>query len=107
MRSKFQVKIKHPDWLNHSHPQKNIDIFKQGFYPSSLAGWFIVVGLKHPLRAVYGSDLKAALALLWQAIRAKTVDPLEFWWWRITKPKEYREMREEVDAGVRNKTVMQ
>lgn len=104
-RSKFMVKIRHPEWLNVSHPQKHIDLFKKGVYPESMAGWFIVVGLKHPLRAVYGSDMRAALALLWQAIRAKTIEPIRFWWWRIRNRKEYRDMCEEVEANMRSKAV--
>lgn len=98
-KCRFRIKIRHPEWLNYSHPQKNIDLFKKGIYPDSMAGWFIVVGLKHPLRAVYGSDIRAALALLWQAIRAKTIEKLAFLCWRIARPKEYRDMREEVDAS--------
>jgi hypothetical protein len=64
------VKIKHPDWLAYSTPQKSIDLFNRGVLPPSIAGWMIVTGCKHPLRAVYGSDLRAALALLWQALTA-------------------------------------
>lgn len=37
--------------------------------PQSIAGWMLVTSLKHPLRAVYGSDLKAAWALLISATK--------------------------------------
>ena len=63
-----EIKIKHPEWLEYSKPQSSIDLFRKGFLPGNIAGWMIVVGLKHPLRAVYGSDLRAALALLWWVI---------------------------------------
>ena len=65
---RMDVKIQHPEWLSVSKPESSITLFKRGLLPSNIAGWMIVVGLKHPLRAVYGSDLRAALALLWQAL---------------------------------------
>jgi hypothetical protein len=65
-----RIRIKHPDWLEYSKPGQSIDLFRRGLLPEKIAGWMIVVSLKHPLRAVYGSDLLAALALLWLAVSA-------------------------------------
>lgn len=62
------IKIKHPEWLSHSTPGKSIEMFNRGLYPDSIAGWMLVVSLKHPLRAIYGSNFRAALALLWWSI---------------------------------------
>lgn len=66
--SRFQVKIKHPEWLDHSDPAKTQRLWKERRLPIGVAGWLWVVSLKHALRAIYGSDLRAAWALLWWAI---------------------------------------
>ena len=63
--------IRHPDWLKVSKPETSIGLFNRGLLPQSIAGWMIVTGLKHPLRAVYVSDLRAAMALLWQALTVR------------------------------------
>lgn len=65
------IKIKHPEWLSYSNASQSIDLFRAGRLPPEIQGWMIVVGLKHPLRAVYGSDLKAAIALLFDALLDK------------------------------------
>jgi hypothetical protein len=65
------AKVRHPDWLKVSRPQSCIDLFNRGLLPDNIAVWMIVTGLKHPLRAVYGSDLRAALVLLWEAVTVK------------------------------------
>lgn len=76
---RYTLPIKHPDWLTHSTPQKSIDLYLKHLLPQNIAGWMIVVGCLHPLRAVYGSDLRAAWALLVWAIQGKFED----WWWNI------------------------
>ena len=68
------MKIQHPEALACSNPGKAIEMYRKGMLPDSIAGWMIVVGCQHPLRAIFGSDLKAALGLLSLAIRAK------IWW---------------------------
>lgn len=77
---KMNIKIKHPEWLKVSTPGKTIALFNSGTLPKNIAGWMIVTSLKHPLRAVYGSDLRAAWALLWAAIFAATFGRLNIWW---------------------------
>jgi hypothetical protein len=78
-KTRFAVKIQHPEWLSSSKPQDSIRLYLEGKMPATIAGWCIVVGLKHPLCAVYGSDFKAARALLYQALQDK-------WENRITEP---------------------
>lgn len=79
-----KLDIKHPEWLKHSNPQKCITMHIKGQLPESIAGWMIVVGLKHPLRAIYGSDLAAAWDLLLDAIyerwRMRVLEPLRREW---------------------------
>lgn len=84
----LHIEIKHPEWLKVSSPQKAIDLFNCGRLPRAIDGWMIVVGLKHPLRAVYGTDVRAAWALLLSAIVGKFSD---WWWniqWRIWPPRD-------------------
>ena len=90
-----RITIKHPEWLTVSHPQKSIDLFNRGIMPEKIAGWCIVVGCKHPLRAVYGSDLRAALALLWQATYGVIRDRVNYRVWTIRHPEEVAELERE------------
>ncbi len=64
----FKLKIAHPDWLEHSEPGKYLSLYRSGNMPASISGWMLVVSLKHPLRAIYGSDFRAAVALLGYAL---------------------------------------
>lgn len=77
-------KIKHPEWLRLAAPQKCIDMFNAGILPDSVASWMIVTALRYPLRAVYGSNFRAALALLWLAVS----DPVYMWWLTKKYPDE-------------------
>jgi hypothetical protein len=79
LKWQLKTRVLHPEWLDHSHPETAIALFKAGKLPQNVAGWMLVVGLKHPLRAVYGSDLRAAWALLWWAI----ADRLDGYWVRF------------------------
>jgi hypothetical protein len=88
-------KIQHPDWLRFSGPEKALELYLTGKLPKSIAGWMIVVGLKHHLRAVYGSDLRAALALLWDALYG----PLEQRWYTLTHRKRLDELRRDLERG--------
>jgi len=100
MRSHFNIPVAHPDWLTHSHPETSLELFRKGMLPANIAGYMMVVGLKHPLRAIYGSDLRAALALLRLAIK----DLFGHWWmtfqrvviWRIFgEPAWLKELNEQ------------
>lgn len=82
------IQVKRPDWIKHSTPQKAIDLYNTRALPGPIAGWMIVVGLKHPLRAVYGTDLRAAWALLVWAVWDRFED---LWWdmrFRFFPPKD-------------------
>ena len=107
--TKLRTPIRHPDWLDHSNPQTSIDLFRASKLPPTISGWMIVVGLKHPLRAVYGSDLRAAWSLLGQAIadrfhgfwisfKRRTVWKIfgEPEWMKITDDDLYRTLDEEI-----------
>lgn len=96
----LRLKIAHPEHLKYSHPQDSIRLFLAERMPECIAGWCIVVGCKHPLRAVYGSDLRAAWALLIDALRDKLDDTIaqsrcRLWcWWHQQPPKAYWDLRE-------------
>lgn len=93
---RWRIKIRHPEWLEYSSAQKTIDLYRSGKIPESIAGWMIVVGLKHPLRAVYGSELRAALALLWWATGNRLIEFVRHWVWaNITHRAEWRKMQQE------------
>lgn len=73
---RYGIDIRHPEWLEHSDPGRKIKLFNQGKLPKGIAGWMIVVACKYPLRAVYGSDLRAAWQLLLWALANKLDDNL-------------------------------
>lgn len=75
-REETMSDIKHPEWLKVSKPQDSIDLFNRGLLPESIARWMLVTGLRHPLRAIYGSNFRAAMALLWLAL----TDKPRMWW---------------------------
>jgi hypothetical protein len=87
MSDKYQISIKYPEWLKHSDPGTTISLFNAGRLPSSIAGWMLVVSLKHPLRAIYGSDVKAAWHLLLLALWNKWDNNtgLHIWLWRAMR----------------------
>ena len=86
------ITIKHPNDLSFSSPQKSIDLYLEKRLPNCIAGWMIVVGLKHPLRCVYGSDLRAALALLWQATGVRVTETVYHWTWSLTHRAEEKQL---------------
>lgn len=66
------IPIAHPDWLAESERRisDSFRLYRSGHIPKSIDGWMLVVPLKHALRAIYGTDLRAAVALLLAAIAA-------------------------------------
>ncbi len=87
------VVIKHPEHLKQSNMERILSLYNAGLLPKSIAGCMLVVSLKHPLRAIYGSDLRAALALLWQATFGVLEDELRYWTWKIFHPGQAAEIR--------------
>lgn len=65
-----RIKIKHPDRLAPAFKamKGSIELQERGLIPESIQGWMFVVPCRHLLRAIYGSDLKAAWALMKQAV---------------------------------------
>ena len=78
--SKYSLPIKHPEWLRYCSIERTFALQRKGKLPESIAGWVLVVALKHPLRAVYGSDLRAAWALLLSALWAYPAHWYNYWW---------------------------
>lgn len=94
------VRIKHPEHLKYSDPGKTLRMYHEDKLPDIIAGWMIVVSLKHPLRAIYGSDFKAGWALLTDAVIGKIkwqMLSLRSWLHDkgIWRDKEYAEMEKE------------
>jgi hypothetical protein len=74
-----QPKIRRPDWLKEADPASGFRAWQKGICPKSIAGWMIVVPIRHTLRCIYGNDLLAALALLWWAVS----DICANMWWDL------------------------
>jgi hypothetical protein len=79
------VEIRHPDWLQSDHPMEasaitnTLRMYRKGQLPRQIAGLMIVNAAKRPLRAVYGSNLRAGLAIVWDAL----VDKITNWRYRV------------------------
>ena len=102
--SNTHIKIAHPDWLKEdllvsSSIENTLKMYRQGVLPESIAGFGIVLASKRPLRAVYGSDLRAAWKLLLMALAAKieaTVWPLRL---RLSKYRRLEKEADEIEIG--------
>jgi len=98
----FNIPIKHPEWLQYSRVAETFALRKK-IGPLPCDGWMLVVSMKHPLRAIYGSDLKAAWALMKMAVREKLRKPWLYInyllhrkeWQREQELEELREIEEE------------
>jgi hypothetical protein len=94
----FDIPIKHPEWLQYSRVAETFTL-REKIGPLPCDGWMLVVSLKHPLRAIYGSDLKAAWALMKMALREKIRQPWRYLDYRLhrkqwAKEEELEELRE-------------
>lgn len=99
----IQVPIRHPDWLERdpmecSGIEDTLRMYRQGKLPPSIAGWMIVVGCMRPLRAVYGSNLRAGLMIVRDALiekftalryRLRLLTPTERRWEREFEDEEF------------------
>ncbi len=88
----FRTQIKHPEWMSYVNLEKSLKVYREGKLPCQIVGWMLVVPTRHLLRCIYGSDLRAAFALLWMATIGKLWDEISYRWWRLTKPGELAEM---------------
>src|SRR5579864_551517 len=84
--------VAHPDWILDacSSLSKTAALYSKRIIPGSIEVPMIVVPVKRILRGVYGSDLRAALALLWQALvdlRTRGKWALYRWWRRAIMRK--------------------
>lgn len=96
----LRLRIAHPEGLKYSHPQDAIRMFLNKQMPQCIAAWSIVVGCKQPLRCIYGSDLRAAWALLIDALKDKADDLIaesrcRLWcWWKRQSRQAYWDLQE-------------
>lgn len=60
-----RITVKHPDWLECASPRVIEAFQKQSIYPERLLVFMLVTPMRHALRSIYGSDVRAALALLY------------------------------------------
>lgn len=62
--------IRRPGWLKEACKRLEIVLWLQAhdLIPESLKAWMLVVPLRHALRSVYGSDWRAAWAMLWWTV---------------------------------------
>ncbi|MBO0887464.1 hypothetical protein J2P12_00025 [Candidatus Bathyarchaeota archaeon] len=92
-----KIPIRHPEWLKSSDPGRYLDLYHHGVMPDAFAGWILVVSLKHPLRAIYGSDLRAAWELLKAAIYDKIKNKWDDFWYKFDLlSKQEREIKQQV-----------
>jgi hypothetical protein len=63
-------RIAHPDWVKDAADKvaSVAELYVRGSIPASIEVWMLVVPAKRLLRGVYGSDLRAAAALLRMAL---------------------------------------
>ena len=71
-------KVKHPDWLQHCNIETTIRLSKARRIPDSIEGFMLVTACNHVLRCVYGTNLRAAWALLLAAIWTKLTHPWRY-----------------------------
>lgn len=88
MRSPGKIRIAHREHLKLPlELAKNRKMILDRTWPVFLEGWAAVVDLKHDLRAVYGSDLRAAWELLKQALGdeldKRVVEPCARGWYSL------------------------
>ena len=90
-------KIKHPEWLKFCAIERTYKLYREGNLPASIEGFMLVTPLKHALRCIYGSDLRAALALLRQALWGHAKRPYAYANWLLHRKQwENEELAEEM-----------
>ena len=58
-RNKFNIPIKHEDWLERALPQviAQLQLIRDGKWPTVLRGWSIIIIALRLLRCIWGSDI--------------------------------------------------
>ena len=93
-------KVVHPDWLPGATAslRKTLDLMENGSLPKCLTKPMLVVPMRWVLRSIYGSNLKAALALLRLALSGIVEDVhgrlYRFWRYRVTLHSPERDLNE-------------
>jgi hypothetical protein len=64
----LRPKIKRPEYLAPERMQEIYALYREGTLPEFMAGWMLTTSLKHELRAIYGSDFRAACSLLYDSV---------------------------------------
>ena len=77
------TKVKHPEWIQHCNIDSAVRLSKAKRIPESIEGFMLVTACNHLLRCIYGTNLRAALALLSSALWVKVTYPWRYLDWRI------------------------
>ncbi len=92
--------LAHPDWMPRATKsmESSISLYRRGLLPPTLEVPMVVVPCRYILRSVYGSDLRAAVALLGEAL-AGVVEKFRgilwrFWHYRVLMQSPDRMLNE-------------
>jgi hypothetical protein len=100
-------KIARPEWMPFITSDRTLKMAREDRLPKSIAGWMIVLACKHPLRCVYGSDLRAAWALLLSALWDKAKHPYDYliylWHRKEWEQEELKDMCEDVESEMKER----
>jgi hypothetical protein len=97
-------KVKHRRWIQHCNIDRVVRLCKQDKIPEVLEGFMLKAGCTHVLRCIYGSNLRAALALLGEALWDKATYPWRYFDWLLHRKQwedeevadEMREIEDEI-----------
>jgi hypothetical protein len=110
-------KIRHPEWLESDHPFEasaignTLRLYREGKLPSTIAGCLIVNAATRPLRAVYGSNLRAGIALVFDSLidkfthfryRFRLLTPTERQWEQEFESEEFEREICEALKGIKH-----
>ncbi|MDE2100025.1 MAG: hypothetical protein KGL39_22415 [Patescibacteria group bacterium] len=96
----FRGKVVKPDWLPGALDamEKFCRLYRENRIPSSVVFFMVVTDCRRVLRAAYGSDLRAAWALLWYALKQVVRElpwvVVRFWKYRVQMKSPDRELQE-------------
>ena len=94
-------KIAHQDWIGEAAKivEDSFRLYRTTGLPSKIEGFMLVTPMRRALRAIYGSDLRAALALLWLAVAGACGRRMTSVKYRLWKAGLYRsEIWDELEA---------
>jgi hypothetical protein len=100
-------KMKHREWVKFVNIEDVVRLSKANKIPQSIEGFMLQTSCKHLLRCIYGSNLRAALALLGEALWGKIRWPYAYLNWLLHRKQwedediaeELKEIEQEVGGG--------